>query len=356
MSQAEKEEEADDKSGVSLVPTTTTATGLTGQGTETGKVKVSPRSPRTQETTEEDIESDLMSPEEVRQLQEAMASKNDDEIMDQLVDPPLTCVEHFRDDILRLLDTQFFQVVGILVLIGVIIDGAVFFFFLMGWQNLCRPRTDCNPRNDIYNISVQILNGFFTYTGIVSLPWRCTNFLHVSGWHCPRRQNKPGYDLYGLPTMDIWFHLSRKQRIYILIPLILNCVFQFINQSMRIIYWNYELQDELPGVIFVNVFFASSFLSGFVGGSLLVYFSHLKRQEHPGKFGPGLKELVQEFWGKHVRRKEATDDEDGEGGDKEEEEQPQPLPARFDHPDPTRADNKWEATKLDRAEMRLWAL
>jgi len=237
---------------------------------------------------------------------------SDDDCQGHLTkNPPPTCVENFRDHVLRILDNAFFQRLGILVLVAVIVDGAVFFFFLMGWQNLCRPRTDCNPRNDIYNVSVQILNVLFTYMAMVSLPWRWTNFVHATGWHCPRRRNEPGFDLYGMPTMDIWFHLSPKHRIVILVFLILTCLFQFVNQSQRIVYYSYELQSEYPGTLWVNLFFASSFLCAFTGATLLVYFSHLKRKEHPGKFGPGPKQLVQGYWDTYIRREKQGNSMDG---------------------------------------------
>ena len=57
--------------------------------------------------------------------------------------PPRSTSERFRDWILRTLDSQLFQIIGYIVLFLVILDGALFFFFLVGWQTLCRPRTDC---------------------------------------------------------------------------------------------------------------------------------------------------------------------------------------------------------------------
>lgn len=349
------------------LPPTSSATRLTGQWTDSGKIDFSQPSPERQQTlkTEEEegggVEIDVIVAEDIRKEGEGiiMSSRNniiDDENVETIghfVDPPPTRVEHFRDALLSLLDGKVFQLIGIVVLIGVILDGAVFFFFLMGWQTVCRPRTDCSPRNEIYNISVQILNVFFTYMGLVSLPWRLANFLHVTGWQHTQRKNEPGYDLYGLPTMDIWFHLSKRQRTVILTALIFNCLFQFTNQGMRIVYYNYELQATWPGVLWVNLFFASSFLVGFFGGSMLMYFSHLKRLEEPGKFGPGPRELAQQLWDKHVRGRDSMDVDDDE---EEEEPSRDSLSPRYNHPDPTRAKDNWEATKVDRAEMRLFAM
>ena len=274
------------------------------------------------------------------------------QVMQSLLDPPPTCSERFRDEILRILDEGFFQVLGIIVLFLVVLDGAVFFFFLMGWQTLCRPRTACEPRNTIYNVSVQIWNGLFTYMATVSMPWRCANFLHSTGWHLPRRKNEPGYDLYGLPTRDIWFHVPRRKRIHVLFFLIWNCLFQYVNQGMRIVYWSYELQSEFPGNLMVNVFFGSSFIAAGIGGILMIIYTGQTRRENPGKFDPGPKELLHAWWKTYIRREtddtDKNDDDNAEGRPDVEE--------AYNHPDPTRASHGWEATRLDRAEMRLWAM
>lgn len=100
--------------------------------------------------------------------------------------------ERFRDSILRRLDSPLFQYAGMIVFVGVIADGAFFFFLLMGWQTLCRPRTDCDPRNGWFNLSIQILNALFTYMALVSVPWRTANFIHSTKWSCPIRSHEPG--------------------------------------------------------------------------------------------------------------------------------------------------------------------
>jgi hypothetical protein len=87
--------------------------------------------------------------------------------IDDTIDPPITITERYRDTLLRTFDLPIFQYIGIFIIVGVVIDGAIFFFLLMGWHTLCHPVTDCEPRNTVYNISIQILNGFFTYMAIV---------------------------------------------------------------------------------------------------------------------------------------------------------------------------------------------
>jgi len=97
--------------------------------------------------------------------------------------PPQSKSEKYRDTLLVTLDRPIFQIIGIINLIIIIIDGAFFFFLLCGWHRLCfePKRTDCNPRNDIYNIMIQILNVYFTYMAIISMPWHCTNLVHRAG-------------------------------------------------------------------------------------------------------------------------------------------------------------------------------
>lgn len=218
------------------------------------------------------------------------------------LNPPPSCGEHLRDAIMRILDLPFFQYLGIAVLVGVVASGAVFFFFLMGWQTLCRPRTDCNPRNDIYNVAIQFLNVFFTYMACVSMPWRCTNFLHTVGWACPPRENAPGHDLYGQVTDDVWFHVPLRQRTVILVFLLLNCLFQFANQVTRIIYYNYELQNEFPGNMWTNVFFGMSMICAAVGGGLIGWQTGKQRAADPDRFGPGPVELVRGVINKVLKR------------------------------------------------------
>jgi len=157
--------------------------------------------------------------------------------------PPLSRSERLRDAVMRLLDHKFFQKLGLLVLFLVVADGALFFFFLMGWQNLCDApsKTDCEPRNAVYNASIQVLTALFTYMATFSLPWRCANAAHVfggtlGGHLTMNRRNDPGYDLYGLPTNDVWYYMPLSDRRWVVSFLLLNCITQFFNQVTRILF------------------------------------------------------------------------------------------------------------------------
>ena len=278
-----------------------------------------------------------------------------------VLDPPLTTGEKMRDALLRMLDSPFFQYLGICVLIGVVGSGALFFFFLMGWQTLCRPRTDCQPRNDIYNISIQILNGFFTYMAVVSMPWRCTNFLHTTGWSCPRRENAPGHDLYGQATDDVWFHVPLRKRIWVLVFLLLNCLTQFANQATRIKFYSFELQNEYPGSLWVNVFFVAAFLTAGIGGALMGHYEGKVRATDPERFGPGPIELVRVMWHKFRNKETAESEEvvtpttDGEdtGAPRQPMRRVSETSAEFD---PTRSPSRRSVVHVNRSSMRMFAM
>lgn len=209
--------------------------------------------------------------------------------------PAMSRGEQFRDAVLRVLDKPVFQTLGILVLFLVILDGAIFFFFLMGWQTLCDTpsSTNCEPRNQIYNASVQILNGLFTYMAVVSLPWRCTQLVHAFGVTCPNRTNKLGHDIYGVWSHDVWYHIPLWHRQGILVCLLLNCLTQYANQATRLIYRTYELQSTSPGTIWVNVFFGLSMILAGIAGLWMGLISECIRKQNPERFGPGPIQILQ---------------------------------------------------------------
>jgi len=213
-----------------------------------------------------------------------------------LLDPPMTRRERFRDYILRWLDRPEFQIAGLVVLFLVIADGALFFFFLMGWQTLCDDpsRTDCSPRNEVYNVSVQLLTWLFTYMATVSMPWRCANFIQIFG--CGKRDNGRGMDLYGRPTNEVWFHIAWGHKSGIIICLMLNCLLQYANQATRLIFYNYEKQDTHPGNKWVNIFFGTSFAFAGIGFLWSVICTERLRKQHPGRFGPGVVTLLKQYW------------------------------------------------------------
>jgi len=223
------------------------------------------------------------------------------EVEEFTLDPRESKSEKSRDALLKLLDSTFFRYLGILVLILVIIDGAFFFFLLVGWQAMCNDptRTDCDPRDWWYNWSIQVLNVLFTYMAVVSMPWRCINAIHLSGGACPRRSFEIGHDLYGRPTELIWFHIPRLHKALITAQLLGNCIAQFINQGTRIYYPDFDSQNKAPGSIWTNVFFGLSFFLAFTGVCCILHQEGKLRKEFPGRFGPGpvdtVKVLIDEY-------------------------------------------------------------
>ena len=271
--------------------------------------------------------------------------------------PPITGSENFRDALLRFLDSTPVQYLGLAVLFLVVVDGAFFFFLMIGAHTLCNDpsRFDCQPRNAALNAGIQILCGLFTYTSIVSMPWRAAQFLHVAGWGCPHRSNEISCNVYGIPDdPDIWCYIPLKRRMGILIVLILNCVTQYINQATRIVYPDYESSNAVPGNIWVNVFFVASFACAGIGAGWIFYEEGLLRAERPGQFGPGpidsLKQAIANYRaGKAEPKADATtgDDDDGGGG------------SVHHHPaDPTRAKNRASVLGAGdgRAALRLFAM
>jgi hypothetical protein len=145
---------------------------------------------------------------------------------------------------------------------------------------------------------------------IVSMPWRCTNAIHVFGCGLPRRDNGKGKNLYGMSSDDVWFHIPLIHRQSITSILLWNCIFQFANQATRIIYWNYGLQSEYPGNLWTNIFFGASMICAAIGALYLTIIENKVRKQNPELFEPGPIQMFTAWW-KHRRRRQqpqATDD------------------------------------------------
>jgi Protein of unknown function (DUF2985) len=287
----------------------------------------------------------------------------------QSLEPPLSSSEEFRDAILRFLDHPFFQTLGIIVLVLIILSGAFFFFLLLGWQAMCDTpsRTDCEPRNTCFNISIQILNGLFTYMAVESMPWRCTQFLHVAGWTRPYRRNDIGHDLFGLPSQEIWYHIPQSRRIGICLCLLLNCLTQFANQATRIIFPTFEQADTSPGNIWTNIFFVSSMLFAAVGGVWMLYEEHIIHKQQPNTFAPSAIMLLKEYVRRHcVKQYVCTcchcckmlpteiNDDDLQGNSKDNNHHL--CPAMVEPPDHISTPHHEHVLPVERTNARLWAL
>ena len=161
----------------------------------------------------------------------------------------------------------------------VVLDGAFFFFMLMGWH---APMGD-HPVDDAnwwLNWSIQVLCGLFTYGALWTMPWRIAHLVHLCG-----PQAAPGLDFHGYPTADHWFGLPVRVRAIALALLWANTLFQFANQAARIIYPNHEESAAMPGVVFCNVFFGLSFACSFAAAGYLYRSIKLLGREDPQRFG-----------------------------------------------------------------------
>ena len=206
--------------------------------------------------------------------------------------PPLTCTERGREVLFTILDHPIFLVVGIFLLFVVVVAGLFYFFLLMGWHGLCSPVKDCEPRNWWASASIHLLCGIFTYISIVSMPWRVSNFLHSSRLSCPFRSNDTGRDLKGLPSDDIWFHIPAKKRTHITLVLLFNCIFQFVQQAMRFVYSSWKASNAMPGSLAINLPFIASIVLGALGAVMTGMAENKLRKEFPGKFTPGIMEIL----------------------------------------------------------------
>jgi uncharacterized Tic20 family protein len=234
------------------------------------------------------------------------------------LDPPPSRSELLRDKWLDFLSGKVHFCIGITVMFMIVVDGAFFFFLLIGAQNMCQQpsRTDCNPRNWWYNFSIQFLNVLFTYLATISLPWRLSNAVHLfngsgMGWR-NNRSSDAGLDLYGQPTDKIWFHISQTRRRLIIFFLILNSLTQYANQASRIIFYSFELQDVYPGTLWVNLFFALSMMCAAVGGFLQLHAEMKLRNLHPERYPPSPFETLREYTAKarSSLRRDTTQEEE----------------------------------------------
>merc|ERR1712178_127011 len=177
-------------------------------------------------------------------------------------------------------------VLAVIYTILVVVDGAFFFFLMIGAIKI-------GSEDDTHwwtNWSIQVLCGLFTYPAIVNVPWVMSHSLHLCS-----KNSEAGHDFYGVPTDDIWFNVSVCKRSACLFLKFLNITCQWVNQWSRVAYPTYEDANTYPGNFYCNVFFGASFLSGVIAAVIQLKVEARLRRIFPGRFAAGPWEALQEL-------------------------------------------------------------
>ena len=250
--------------------------------------------------------------------------------------PPRSCYARFREKTLRMLSMRIFNWLGILWAIGVVGSGAMMFFLMIGVNNL----SEAGARYWT-NVSIQILCALFTYTALITLPWRLFNAVHLCSTHCAA-----GCDFDGDPSDEIWWHIPPRRRVPIVAAAVLNSLFQLVNQApryrrdhatmpprcrrdcarresrhvaahviartrlffnffiakrrrtmpqaTRIVYRDYDSSNKWPGSLMVNMFFLLSLLCGVFAGLVQWREESRLRAADPDTWPPGPIALLSE--------------------------------------------------------------
>lgn len=157
-------------------------------------------------------------------------------------------------------NSSFFYFVILLWILLVVLNIFLYGLILVGIWQLGDEETDA----EYMNIFIQIITGLFTFTALANLPVRINrhrDLYKIGGRDSFMR--KPACR-YRDESALIFDHLEWRTRYIIIQGLLWNCIFQLINQGTRCVYYSAVSAAELPGVIWVNVFFALSILSALV--------------------------------------------------------------------------------------------
>jgi hypothetical protein len=184
------------------------------------------------------------------------------------------CEGKFANGIIQVTQSMLCTPLAVLWIILVIVTGAIFFFFLCGLE-----LHDARKEEKWLNYSIQALNVLFTYAAIANEPKRARDFIRL--WRM--RGQDDGMNLEGNVSTEIHDYIPYRHRMFIIINLNLNCIFQYINQTFRAIYWTFE--EAQQHVWEVNLFFALSFLCAIIAPIYqYIQEQHVRKE---GKAPPG---------------------------------------------------------------------
>lgn len=184
------------------------------------------------------------------------------------------CEGKLADGLIQVTQSMLCTPLAVLWIILVIVTGAIFFFFLCGLQ-----LHDDKKEQQWLNYSIQALNLLFTYAAIANEPKRARDFIRL--WRMKGRQDGINYE--GNVSTEIYDYIPYQHRMFIVINLNLNCIFQYINQTFRAIYWTFEESEQ--HVLEVNLFFALSFVCALIAPVHQYRMEQRLRKE--GKAPPG---------------------------------------------------------------------
>jgi len=176
----------------------------------------------------------------------------------------------------------------------------------------------------IQNISIQIVNGLFTFAAVLNLPVRLRRLCDLystkitSSTGPTETDDNPGVmrkvslmlfpsgrDDFLTQSTEAWEQESRfiferlawSTKHIIIQALLWNSLFQIINQVFRCIYYSYELADTYPGSMWVNVFFPLAILASVVAAMTQALAENRFREKHDLEKKPNdLKKTLKEFW------------------------------------------------------------
>ena len=272
------------------------------------------------------------------------------------ISPPPTSAEIRRDQVLEWIAGKISHRIALVVVTLIIVDGALFFFLLIGAHAMCNTpsRFNCDPRNYWYNFSIQFLNVNISYLAIISLPWKLAHAVHLS---CSPRSCEVGLNLYGQPTEEIWFHIPPNKRRVIVGLLVVNSFAQYTNQTMRIIYSTYERQSTFPGNLLTSVFFFTSFSCAIVAAIRQLHAEGAIRKAQPGRFPPGPLTVAKRY----IRSvfcpdRQADDEEESEESEEEFLEHPRPIQEREVRERRRFLSGLRNWLRTDRTSLDMWGL
>jgi hypothetical protein len=146
-----------------------------------------------------------------------------------------------------------------------------------------RGLTYCNLNQYYFNASIKAFVIIFSYINFLPIPWRLSILWHV---FCSRRKATPGSDLYGRPTMALWFNIGLQQRRVIAVLLNLAYALHFVTLANHCIFWEFCEGQQVVGALSQNVPFILSLICAIGGGVLQGKAEDRLIKEHPEIYPP----------------------------------------------------------------------